>query len=534
MVRGDPDAPVHARQWYEFPDGEGVHGESWCYTDRLSYAPGEIVLLHGISTASHVDISVCLEGRTPRTVMELTSVAARWADTPQDASVTGCHWPLLMRIETDPQWQSGVYRVDVQSSNDPAEDALAQHLFVLRPATPNPENLLLLTTDCTWNAYNDWGGSNAYEGIGDPLGNRFSPRLSCQRPFARGFVSLPADAPRTLPDTPPIPGGPVTYPHMEWAWENAYSKKYASAGWASYEKPFLHWAERQGYSVDIATQSDLHYRPEVLEGYRAVVIVGHDEYWSWDMRDAVERFMENGGSVARFAGNFFWQVRLDDEGHTQVCYKYRARQEDPMFHGADNRLTTNLWESPEVDRPGHATFGLDGSRGVYAGWGGMAPYGPGGFTLFRPQHWALDGSGLGYGDILGARGRIFGYEVDGLDFEMRQGLPFPVDAPGMPDDLEIIALGFARLREDSPIDNDLTLFVGDDDALFIAEQIHGNTDSETLARVDRGNGMVVSFTRGKGRGFTAGTTEWVTGLIRGDGSVEQVTINVLNRFLAGG
>ena len=41
--------------------------------------------------------------------------------------------------------------------------------------------------------------------------------------------------------------------------------------------------------------------------------------------------VERGGHVARFAGNFMWQTRLEDEGRRQVCYKYRARAEDPIY-----------------------------------------------------------------------------------------------------------------------------------------------------------------------------------------------------------
>lgn len=33
------------------------------------------------------------------------------------------------------------------------------------------------------------------------------------------------------------------YPYMEWAYAYGYSKKYASAGWASYERRFARWAE---------------------------------------------------------------------------------------------------------------------------------------------------------------------------------------------------------------------------------------------------------------------------------------------------
>ena len=62
--------------------------------------------------------------------------------------------------------------------------------------------LLLLTTN-TYNAYNDWGGSNHYQGFTGPDRNLFSPRLSIDRPFAKGFVTLPDDAPRPTLIEPP-------------------------------------------------------------------------------------------------------------------------------------------------------------------------------------------------------------------------------------------------------------------------------------------------------------------------------------------
>jgi hypothetical protein len=43
--------------------------------------------------------------------------------------------------------------------------------------------------------------------------------------------------------------------------------------------------------------------------------------------------------------------------------------------------------------------------------------------------------------------------------------------------------------------------------------------------------MIVSMTRGQGEVFTAGSCEWLTGLARGDFCTQQITRNVLDRFL---
>ena len=250
------------------------------------------------------------------------------------------------------------------------------------------------------------------------------------------------------------------------------------------------------------------------------------------MRDALDHYVESGGRLARFAGNFLWQIRLEQQGETQICHKYEARDEDPLFDTDEARFTTNCWEAPEVGRPGHASIGLDGSRGVYAGWGGLAVHGTCGFTVYRPDHWAFEQCALGYGDVIGDESRVFGYEVDGLEYRIENGLPYALPKPDLPQDLSILAMGLARLREIQTGASTDALFVGDDDARFIARTLYGAEDEATLARVNRGSGMMVSFSRGKGEVFNAGTTEWIAGLIHHDKAVVQLTRNVLNRFLS--
>lgn len=533
LLRGDGNCPVHARQWFEFPGWSDGLPETWCYTDRLSYVAGDTLVLFAISTVPAVDIEIRSESVQRNVMLQQTRIRCTWSDTDEAASVNGCDWPVIADIRIGTDWPSGAYRVTVRPGTADGNRGCASHLIIVRPSkVPRAERLLLITADSTWNAYNDWGGSNHYEGVIDTESKRFSPRLSNQRPYARGFVTLPADAPRTLPEEPPPFGVPVSYPHMEWAWREGFSKKYASAGWATYESHFARWAEAEGYLLDIATQQDLHFRPEILEGYTCIAMVGHDEYWSWQMRDAVDDYVHRGGHIARFAGNFLWQIRLEDHGQIQICHKYLAREEDPFFNGTDRHLTTTCWEAPEIGRPGHTTFGLDGSRGMYAGWGGLAARGSGGFTVYRPGHWAFTDCKLGYGDLLGAQGRIFGYEVDGLDYRIEDGLPCPVPTSSLPEDLDILAVGIARLRERGFDEQAEQLFVGDEDAQLVAELRYARSDEESLDRVDRGSGMIVNFTSGKGEVFHAGTTEWIAGLIRRDKAVEQVTRNVLDRFLS--
>ena len=214
-----------------------------------------------------------------------------------------------------------------------------------------------------------------------------------------------------------------------------------------------------------------------------------------------------------------------------MCYKYKARAEDPVYRNGNDTRATNSWEAPEVGRPGALTFGLNATAGLYAGWGGCAPRGSRGFPVYRPEHWAFAGTGIFYGDVLGDEGQVFGYEVDGLDHVIRNGLPEPTPESGAPDGLQILAVGLAsQVEESADIARD-GMFLNDEDGRFTAETLYGTPSDANLDKVKRGNGMIVTFPRGKGEVFHAGSCEWVAGLKRRDAMVERVTANVLDRYV---
>ena len=515
--------------YYIGPSRDDAVLEIWGYTPRMSYAPGDRVALHVSTTASEWELEVGRDGLIYQPLLHETGMPGQHHDTPPDCSVRGCDWPVAYEFTIPGDWPPGGYLVTFRArrGGDMVEE---HHIFLLRSAetTPPPPYVLVCATG-TWLAYNCWGGSNHYEGIEGPDRNAFSPVLSTQRPWSRGFCKLPEGAPRALPEHKPKPGDMVRYPYMEWAYAYGYSKKYASAGWASYERHFARWAEGEGFEFDAIALHDLHSDPDLLSRYACAIFVGHDEYWSAGMRDAVDSYVEGGGRVARFAGNFMWQTRIEDDGRRQVCYKYSADQ-DPLVGSDHKHLVSGAWEVSPVDRPGALTFGVNALRGVYAGLGNCVGNGPGGFTIYRPDHWAFADAKVGYGDVLGAGSRIFGYEVDGLDYRFEDGLPYPACTDGAAPEIEILAMGLAtNIEADHGVWGE-TLYIGSADAAFKARALFREVTPETLDASHRGNGMIVSWKRGKGEIFTAATCEWVAGLIRQDPQIEQITRNVLGRF----
>ena len=497
--------------YYETASSDPARPQVWGYTDRISYAPGDTLTLHAICTAPTARLTIARDCLTPQIVLDRV-IPTTFAATPDQASVTGCDWPVACRLQL-PDWPSGVYTITLTTPGHQS-----QHLFVLRAARPAARILMILTTG-TWCAYNDWGGSNHYQGLTGPQRTQPAANVSLHRPWARGFVRWPADAPR-IPHASPLLTKP-RYPHMAYARAHGLSKKYASSGWAAFERPFAHWCEAQGIALDVTTQHDLHANPDALAGYDQTLIVGHDEYWTWEMRDHLDAWLDAGGRLARFAGNFFWQTRLSPDLATQTCHKL-APDPDPR----PERRTT-YWDTPATNRPATATLGLTGAAGVYAGWSRCAAHGSGGFTIYRPDHWTLCGTGLGYGDVLGAQSKIFAYEVDGIDYTMTHGLPYPAENTGLQGDLTIIGLSPATTLSHATGPHVQDRFIGSADAEELAQELYGTVTAETLARTTRGNGCLAEYRRGKGMVLNAASCEWVAGLIAREAPVEQVTRTIL-------
>jgi hypothetical protein len=518
--------------WLSEQPGHTASGvELWCYSDRFSYAPGDQIDLRVHTNAPNYSIRVLRDGSNPREVFTRTDIPGLAYETPKDSYAAGCGWPVALSFKVGDDWASGLYLVIIATEAPDGRTFEREHFFVVRRSAEHglaPFAFVLTTS--TLIAYNDWGGANHYRGLrDDPFDDPPSPRLSTQRPIARGFLRKPIGAPRQPVTVIAQPGWQPTYDTYAWARLHDYSRHHAACFWATYERHFAVWAEQHGYELDYLTQHDLHADIDALHGYRCAVVVGHDEYWTWEMRDAVDHFVDEGGALARFAGNFLWQVRLEDDATTQVCYK--APQKDPVARSNPSRATT-MWDATSVGRPGATTMGLTGSMGIYAHYGATSPRSSGGFTVYRPDHWAFADTDLYFGDVLGATPTsLAAFEMDGVDFTFRKGLPYPTFEDSAPSTLEILAMAPAVIGEADRWNGQIALAGPDYEFADFLESL-GENAPEFLQDRRYGAGMIGAFTREHGEVFNAGTCEWVNGLIRRDWFTERITQNVLNRFAA--
>ena len=343
------------------------------YTDQLSCEPGDEIGFHISTSASQYALEIARLGSEREVLWSKSDLPGAAYPIPEDAPSHGCRWPVAFRLCVPDTWRSGYYEVSMRAEDSgghfthrnrrTAEGAM---FFVVKSAQPgrSTKMLIQLATN-TYNAYNNWAGYSlyGYQGRGKLQGHR----VSFNRPLA-GFFS-------------------------RW------------------ELPFVAWAEQNGYALDYAVNTDLEYHSELLNHYRLVLSVGHDEYWSAGMRDNLEAFIADGGNAAFFSGNAVcWQVRCEEDGRALVCWKQWYNQ-DPVYKTDDYRLLSTLWGHYLVDRPENQLTGVGFLHGGYHLSHGQFMDGPGEYTVHRPNHWAFEGTNLKRGDTFGGADTIAGIEV---------------------------------------------------------------------------------------------------------------------------
>ena len=148
--------------------------------------------------------------------------------------------------------------------------------------------------------------------------------------------------------------------------------------------------------------------------------------------------------------------------------------------------------------------------------------------MYRDDHWLFEHTGLRYGDVLGARDGVVGYETVGcrIQFDDYQ-LPVRAGGDGTPDDVEIVALCPSSNLRVGEYPASISALSDQGDLDFVASRLFGRLDEDSIARVRHGNAVIV-VAHG-GRVVTVGTTDWVFGLAA-DPAVAQVTRNVLDRL----
>lgn len=361
--------------WRLTNDGEARDIEG--YLNVTSAQPGETVDLFATTTAPSFTIEAYRMGwyqglgarlvwtspPVPGTVQaKATLIAAtntyeaRWA---KSTSITLDQWPVgsyLLKLVAS----TGQERWVPLTVRDDASTAA----YVIVNAVSN------------WQAYNRWGGCSLYACPG-AAGER-SRMVSFDRPYDI------------------VTGG--------------------SGDFIGNELPLIMRAEERGFDVTYMTSVDIHQRPLLLAKHKAMLSLGHDEYWSKTMFDAAEGARDAGVNLAFLGANaVFRQVRFEPSavGADRHMVNYRSTA-DPIRATAPAQTTVSFRDAP-VNRPEARLIGQQYQcNPVRAD-----------LVVTEASSWIWAGAGLANGDRLEI---VVGSEYDQY-----------IRGQGGPDNVEIVA-----------------------------------------------------------------------------------------------
>jgi Domain of unknown function (DUF4082)/Fibronectin type III domain/Bacterial Ig domain len=198
--------------------------------------------------------------------------------------------------------------------------------FVVRDDSSHSD-IVVQTSDETWQAYNTYGGNSLYQCTGSlcPPGNPRGYKGAFKVSYNRPFHSASDDIGRS---------------------------------WVLYaEYPMMRFLEANGYDVSYVSGLDVATRGSLLLNHKAFLSVGHDEYWSGEQRSNVEAARAAGVSLAFFSGNeMFWKTRWEPSiapgaAANRTLVTYKETHFDAPVDPKDPPTWTGTWRDPRFSPP---------------------------------------------------------------------------------------------------------------------------------------------------------------------------------------
>ena len=296
------------------------------YASRVSAVPGDelVLFVSTIAAAFHVEAYRMgyyqgLGGRLIETSDTVAGAQQPPAALTPIVNTISCPWAPSLTMNVTNQWPPGNYLLKLVGT-----EGQQQYIpLTVRDDTSTSAYVLQNSVSC-WQAYNLWGGYSLY-GWNGTGGLDFANRAR--------IVSFDRPYPQT------------------WA--------QGAADFFGNEFPLLYHLEQLGLDLTYWTDVDLHNRSALLAQHQALFTLGHDEYWSYEMRSGAQNALSGGTNLAFLGANACYrQIRLQPSSvgpnRLQVCYKDAA--EDPMSR-TDPQLTTVDWNQPPLNDPESTLIG---------------------------------------------------------------------------------------------------------------------------------------------------------------------------------
>lgn len=222
---------------------------------------------------------------------------------------------------------SGVYIAHLVRDDSQDKGGESQIIFVVRNDSSHSD-MLVQTSDATWEAYNDYGGNSLYGCTvdcppGNPLAYKGADSVSYNRPLDGDLTT-----------------------------DNGQSDPY----YAEYQ--MIRFLEENGYDVSYTSESNVDSNGPLLQNHKIFISSGHDEYWSPGMRSNVQAALAAGVNLAFFSGNeIFWKTRWGpsiDGSNTpyRTLTTYKETHYNAQVDPEDPPTWTGAWADPRFSPPG--------------------------------------------------------------------------------------------------------------------------------------------------------------------------------------
>lgn len=293
---------------------DGAASDIEGYLNVTSAQRGESVILYATTVAPSFTVEVYrigwYQGTGGRLVWTSPPVEGRRQAGPTRLAETNTYeanWEPSTSFVVGEDWPDGSYLLKLVAST-------GQQRWV--PLTIRDDAstaaYVIVNAVTTWQAYNRWGGCSLYNCPGAP-GDR-STMVSFDRPY-----DIVTDG---------------------------------SGDFIGNELPVVMRSEEMNLDATYMTSLDIHERPELLKNHKAIITLGHDEYWSKTMYDAAEQARDASVNLAFLGANaVFRQIRLEPSaiGANRHMVNYRSTA-DP-FRRVDPAQTTVSFRDAPVNRP---------------------------------------------------------------------------------------------------------------------------------------------------------------------------------------
>jgi hypothetical protein len=322
------------------PNGYIAYNEIQAFAGATSVAPGKSITFY-VSTkvqGTHYSVNIYrlgwysgTGGRFMVSSPDLVGQAQGYYDQ-KNYQLVNCSTCTVNPVETNwkpsytltipNDWVSGIYLAKFIDKNNMQTYAPFDVLGDAKSA------YVAMTPDTTYAAYNYWGKLSLY-----------------------------------------VEDGPVSdsvHKDISVSFNKPYQDHYGASQILSFIVQAVRWMEMRGYDVSYMSDVDLQVNPATLLTHKAFLSLGHDEYWTKQMRQGVEAARDKGLGLAFMGANaVYWQMRFapDKAGvpnRIVICYKVEIAHNDyardPLY-GVDNTQVTSYFRDPVVNNPENTLMG---------------------------------------------------------------------------------------------------------------------------------------------------------------------------------